>query len=158
MKKVLIFLAVIIVIFASIILLNNYSNKAVLGENNPYGTDDLHPETIKLLKDSNYQNVILPDELAKSLNNGEDKTIYFFSPLCSFCKQTTPIVVPLAEELGVNLELYNMLEFEQGWNDYNIKGTPTIIHFKDGQEVARISSLQDKEVFEHWFNDYVIQN
>ncbi len=34
---------------------------------------------------------------------------------------------------------------------YNIQGTPTIIHFKDGKEVSRISGEQSKEKFKEWF-------
>ena len=58
--------------------------------------------------------------------------------IVTICKEATPILTPLAEELGIDLVQYNLLEFEQGWDDYDIEGTPTIVQFKDGKEVARI--------------------
>ena len=35
-----------------------------------------------------------------------------------YCKEATPILTPMAEELGIDLVQYNLLEFKQGWNDY----------------------------------------
>lgn len=36
------------------------------------------------------------------------------------------------------------------WDEYKIKGTPTIIHFKDGKEVSRISGEQPKDKLKEW--------
>ncbi len=104
----------------------------------PYGDKRLNPATAELLNDPLYQNIILPDELAQRLARKEEVYVYFFSPLCPHCKSTTPVVVPIAKELGIDLKMYNVLEFEQGWTDYNIKGTPTIVHFVDGEEKDRL--------------------
>lgn len=155
MKKVLIFLGIIVLIFASILILNNVNNQKLL-KDNPYGTNDLEQATIDQLDDPNYQNIILPDELNASLANEENKTVYFFSPLCSYCKQTTPIIVPLAEEMGVELELYNILEFNQESAKYNVTKTPTLIYFENGKEVQRFEGAADKQFFENWFNSYVL--
>lgn len=154
MKKVLIFLAIIIVIFAGLAVLTNMQNEEKVAEDNKYQKDSLHPETIALLDDPNYQNIILPESLEEKLNNKEDATIYFFSPTCSHCQRTTPVVAPLAEEMGVDLMLFNLLEFDNGWNQYNISETPTIVQYKNGEEVERIVGYKEKEVFEEWFNTY----
>lgn len=154
MKKVLIFLAIIIVIFAGLAVLTNMQNEEKVAEDNKYQKDSLHPETIALLDDPNYQNIILPESLEEKLNNKEDATIYFFSPTCSHCQRTTPVVAPLAEEMGVDLMLFNLLEFDNGWNKYNISETPTIVQYKNGEEVERIVGYKEKEVFEEWFNTY----
>ena len=63
MKKVLIFLGIIIVLFASLAFLTNRQNSEKVSEDNPYGKSSLQPETVALLDDENYQNIILPDEL-----------------------------------------------------------------------------------------------
>ena len=63
----------------------------------------------------------------------------------------------MAEELGIDLVQYNLLEFEQGWDDYNIESTPTIVQFKDGKEVARIVGLQEEDVYRRWLTDNRVQ-
>jgi thiol-disulfide isomerase/thioredoxin len=164
MKKVIIFIAVIVVLFASIGIITSMQNKEKV-EGNPFNKDDLHPETIKILDDPNYQNNILPEDLEQKLNDGEDVTVYFYASDCPHCKVTTPVVAPLAEDLGIDLVQYNVLEFQQGWNDYAIEATPTIVHFKGGKEVARISGSQPEEItgvkpevtFESWFQEFVLK-
>lgn len=152
MKKVVIFLAIIVVLFAAVGILTKMQNEEKVAENNIYKKDKLHPETVDQLEDPNYQNIILPEDLKAKLDNKEDATVYFFSPTCSHCQRTTPIVAPLSKEMGVDLVQYNLLEFDQGWDDYGVNETPTIVQYKDGKEVERIVGYQDKEVFEEWFN------
>ncbi|MFP3340137.1 thioredoxin family protein, partial [Micrococcus sp. SIMBA_131] len=54
------------------------------------------------------------------------------------------------EDMDIDLKKYNVLEFEQGWNDYQIESTPTLVRFKDGKEVDRIVGTQTEETFKHW--------
>ena len=153
MKKVLIFLGIIILLFGSLAYLTNRQNSEKVSEDNPYKKSSLHPETVALLDDENYQNIILPDELDQKLADQSDTTVYFFQSTCGYCKQATPILSPLAEELGIDLVQYNLLEFEQGWDDYAIEATPTIVQYKDGKEVARISNLRDEAEYRQWFTE-----
>lgn len=152
MKKVIIFLVIIVGLFAALFFVNKAQNEEK-AEGNPFGKESLHPETVKQLKDPNYQNIITPDELEKVIKNGEDATVYFYSPTCPHCVRTTPIVSPLAKEMDVNLVQFNLLEFEEGWNTYGIESTPTIIQYKDGKEVNRIVGYQEEPVFKQWFNE-----
>ncbi|EIJ82012.1 thioredoxin-like protein [Bacillus methanolicus PB1] len=154
MKKVIIFLAIIIALFAGVAILNNMQQKEKVSADNPYRKDSLHPETVKQLDDPNYQNIILPEELEKKLEAKEDVTVYFFSPTCPHCQKATPIVTPLSKKMGIDLFLFNLLEFEDGWDDYGITETPTIVQYKDGKETARITGYNEKSVFEEWFNKY----
>ena len=150
MKKVIIFLVIIVVLFGGMAFLN-YAQNADKLKDNPYGTDNLEQSTIDLIGDPLYDNIILPDELEEKLANKEDVTVYFFSPECVHCQATTPIIDPMTEEMGIDLVKYNILEFEEGWNDYAIEATPTIIHFKDGKEYQRITGAYDEEAFRNWF-------
>lgn len=156
MKKVLIFAGIVFLLFGLLVFATNYQNKQKLAgvENNPYNKTDLDPATIELLDDPNYQNIILPEELEQKLENGEDAIVYFFSSTCSFCKQATPILMPVAEEVGVEIVQYNLLEFQQGWNDYSIQATPTLVKYKGGKEVERVEGLQEggfyKAVLTKW--------
>lgn len=153
MKKVIIFLAIVIALFVAVGFLTKMQNEEKVSEDNIYKKDTLHPETIAQLDDPHYQNIILPNELEEKLNNNEDVTVYFFSPTCPHCVRTTPIVAPLSEEMGIDLVQFNLLEFEDGWDDYRITETPTIVQYRDGKETERITGFQEKEVFEEWFNE-----
>jgi thioredoxin 1 len=146
MKKIIIFGAIILVLFGALAFMTTYQNNQK-AEGNVYGKSDLDPATIDQLDDPNYQNIILPDELETKLENKEDTIVYFFSPLCDHCKATTPVLMPVADEVGVEIKQYNILEYEEGWNQYAITGTPTLVHYKDGKEVARVEGSNTEENF-----------
>ncbi|WP_203364111.1 thioredoxin family protein [Bacillus sp. REN10] len=154
MKKVIIFSSIILILFGGIVFLTKYQQNEA-SKDNPYGKDDLHPETIKQLDDPNYQNLIMPDELEKKLADGEDVTVYFFSPTCSHCVATTPILMPLAKEQKVDVKQYNVLEFEQGWDEFAIEATPTLIHFENGKEKARLEGSHSKAEYKQFFKENI---
>ncbi|WP_270182853.1 thioredoxin family protein [Alkalihalobacillus sp. CinArs1] len=149
MKKIIIFLGIIIVLFGALAFITSYSNSEK-SEDNPYGKDSLEQGTIDQLDDPLYQNQILPEELDEKLSNEEDVFVYFYSPDCVHCQNTSPVLVPLAEDMGIDLKKYNILEFEQGWNDYRIESTPTVVKFENGEEVDRIVGSQPEENFKTW--------
>ncbi|PLS17652.1 thiol reductase thioredoxin [Bacillus sp. M6-12] len=150
MKKIIIFLVVIIGLFAAIAIINNTQQKEK-SEDNPYGKDTLRASTVEQLDDPNYQNLILPDALKDKLDKEENVTVYFYSPECPHCIKTTPVVNPVAKEMNIDLVQYNLLEFEEGWDDYQIKSTPTIVHYEKGKEKARIVGSHKAEEFKDFF-------
>ena len=156
MKKLLIIGGAIAAVFILLIVLTNMSNDKKLADN-PYGTEDLEQETIDQLDDENYQNIILPDDLKAKVESGEPVTAYFFSPTCSHCKAMTPVLMPIVDKMDVDIVQYNILEFEQGWDDYQIEYTPTMVYFEDGQEVSRMVGNQPKENIEAFFNEVVLK-
>lgn len=157
MKKLIIFGVVIIALFVATAVLTNMAQTENVDEDNPYGKSKLDSETAALLDDPHYQNIITPDQLEEKLEAGEDVTVYFFSPTCQYCREATPRLMPLAEDMGVDVQQYNLLEFEDGWNEYNIEATPTLVHFEDGEEVGRIKGAAPNEQFEAFFNEYVVE-
>lgn len=158
-NKMLLIIGVIVILFVALYFVVDYKNTQKLtSADNPYGKDELAQETIDQLDDPLYQNQITPDALAEKLENGEDVTVYFYSPTCVYCRQTTPVLVPVAEELGIDLKKLNLLEFEESWDTYNIEGTPTLIHFENGEEVDRISGEQSEDVFREFLAPFVATN
>lgn len=156
MKKLAIFGGVIVAAFVLIIILTNMSNSEKLA-NNPYDTDNLEQSTIDLLDDENYQNIILPDALTEKIQSGEPTTVYFFSPECQYCKEMTPVLMPLADQEEVEIVQYNVLEYDQAWQDFAIEATPTLIHFENGQEEMRaVGALPEEEILR--FFDEVVKN
>lgn len=158
MKKVIIYLGVIIILFVAVGLITKMQNEEKVSEKNPNEKDTLQPETAAQVDDSNYQNLILPDELEKKMKNKEDVTVYFYSPTCGYCNKTTPIVAPLAKDMNINLVQYNLLEYDTGWNDYEIESIPTIVQYRDGEEVNRIVGYSEKNIFEKWFTENTIND
>lgn len=154
MKKLLIIAGIVVVVFAGIIFLTNQANNEKMADN-PYDTEDLEQATIDQLDDENYQNIVVPADLEEQIASGEPTTVYFFSPTCQYCQQTTPVLMPVAEDMDVDVLQYNLLEYEQGWQQYMIEATPTLIHYDNGEEVSRWVGAQPKENIEQFFTDVV---
>lgn len=155
-NKMFMIIGAVIILFVALYFVVDYKNKQAIDiSGNPYGKDNLNQETIDQLDDPLYQNQITPDDLDEKINNGEEVTVYFYSPTCIHCQRTTPVLVPLAEELNVDIKKLNLLEFEDKWDAYAIEGTPTLIHYADGEEVDRISGEQSEEVLRSFLTDNV---
>ncbi|MFD0695833.1 thioredoxin family protein [Paenibacillus sp. GCM10027628] len=165
MKKLLIYLGIVVILFGGLYFVNQQSNKSADYPYNPYGVSvsKLHPETVKQLNDPNYQNVILPKDLDQKLKNKESFFQYFYSSTCPHCKVTTPVLVPMEKELGIDVKEFNLQEFNDGWQKYNIESTPTLVYYKNGVEVDRIvggvpegnAAVGNKpEIFKAFFEKY----
>lgn len=154
-NKMFLIIGAVVVLFVGLVVINNMKNeKKVADEGNPYGDMKLHQETIDQLDDPLYQNIILPEDLDRELKNKEDMTVYFFSPTCIHCIEATPVVVPLVEELDIDLKKVNMLEFGD-MAYYNLEGTPTIIHYENGEEVVRFEGSAEESEYRAFFEEYV---
>jgi thiol-disulfide isomerase/thioredoxin len=152
MKKVIIFTAIVALLFGVMVYLSNANSTNI--EGNIFGKDTLHRATLAQLDNPNYQNIILPKELEAMRANGESVFVYFYSPECQFCRATSPIVVPYAEELGIDLKLYNVLEFPEAFQQYSVRGTPEFVYFKNGEAITpRIHGALTEEhklLFKDW--------
>ncbi|MEB3100214.1 thioredoxin family protein [Ferviditalea candida] len=148
MKKLLIYLSVIVVLFAVLFVLNRTSTTTADNADNVYGikASKLHPETREQLDNPNYQNIILPEQLKTELGKKGGLFVYFFSPTCPHCKLTTPVLMPIAKEMNVDVKQFNLLEFPEGWQEYNIEYTPTLVYYKDGKEIKRTQIVDGKQV------------
>ena len=137
-KMIYVYLGIILLLFGGIFALNSVETKEA--KNNVYGIDssELNPATRKQLKDPNYQNIILPAEFDKKVADKEDFFVYLFSPTCGYCQQTTPVLMPLANEMSIDLAQLNLLEFKSYQQKLNVNYTPTLAYYKDGVEVDRM--------------------
>ncbi|WHT85450.1 thioredoxin family protein [Bacillus cereus] len=134
MKKMLIFGGIIIVLFAAIFVVTQMEKKNASTDEKGY-----------------YSNKISLEDLNKNIEDKKEQTIYFYQTSCVHCQKVSPIVVPLAKDLNVDMKVIDIENLNEPWDKYNIQGTPTIIHFKDGKEVSRISGEQSKDKFKEWF-------
>jgi len=127
-------IGIVVLLFVALYVLNQSNRSELYGK----PVSELNAATRELLKDPNYQNIILPGELDDRIESGESMFVYFFASTCNFCRETTPILMPLAEELGIDLPQFNLVEFQEYYRKYNIIYTPTLAYFENGEEVARI--------------------
>lgn len=150
---------IVIAAFAALYFLNNSSNKEkTSSSSNLYGKTDLAQSTIDILNDKNYQNIILPVDLEKKISSGDKVMVYFFKSDCIHCKKMTPILMPLAKDMGIHIDQFNLLEFDQGWDQYSIEGTPTLVYYKDGKEQLRVVGEQSKETYKEFFEATILKD
>ena len=132
-NKMLAIVGVIVVLFIALYFVNNYKKS---------GDEDL------------YDNQVKPEELREKVDKGEPVTVYFYRPDCVHCQRTTPILVPLTREMGVDMKKMNLKDYEAQWEEYDIEGTPTLVHFDDGEEVARMVGENSEEDFSVFLEEY----
>jgi thiol-disulfide isomerase/thioredoxin len=157
-KKLAIIIGVIVILFGALYFALDYRNQQALDGDNPYGTEDLDQATIDQLGDPLYDNQALPDELHEQVESGEPTTVYFYSPDCVYCQQTTPYLVPLAEDMNVDLKKLNLLEFTEEAAPFGIRSTPTVIHYDNGEEIARLEGQKEEGQYESFFNEFVLSS
>jgi thioredoxin 1 len=137
MKKLIIYLSIIVVLFGGLYALNVAANGST---DNPYGIREgkLSPQTRAQFDNPNYQNIILPEQLESKLKDDYSGFVFFFSPTCPHCAATVPLLQPIVDELAIDMPMFNLLEFPEGWNKYKIESTPTLVYYDKGTEVDRI--------------------
>ena len=83
------------------------------------------------------------------INSSVPFIAYFWAKWCGPCKALGPIIEELAEEYEgkANFCKLNIEENEDLTRKYRIMGVPTIIYFKNGRIVDRVTGLLSKEEY-----------
>jgi thioredoxin-like negative regulator of GroEL len=144
MKKMLIFGGIIIALFAAIFAVTQMEEKSAST------SQKIDNATSQPDGPDYYTNKISLSDLQKNLKEKKEQTVYFYQTSCVHCQKLSPIVVPMAKDLNVDMKVMDIEKLDAPWDEYKIKGTPTIIHFKDGKEVSRISGEQSKDKLKEW--------
>ncbi|MBJ7996345.1 thioredoxin family protein [Bacillus mycoides] len=144
MKKMLIFGGIIIALFAAIFAVTQMEEKSAST------SQKIDNTTSQPDGPDYYTNKISLSDLQKNLKEKKEQTVYFYQTSCVHCQKLSPIVVPMAKDLNVDMKVMDIEKLDAPWDEYKIKGTPTIIHFKDGKEVSRISGEQSKDKLKEW--------
>lgn len=81
------------------------------------------------------------------LDAGGTVLVDFWAPWCGPCRMQTPILEKLAQS-GVGAKIVKVNTDENGdiANTYGINSIPTLIIFKNGQEVERMVGVQPENV------------
>ena len=104
-------------------------------------------ENVKFVTDRSFETEVLKSELPVLLD--------FTATWCGPCKALTPIIDQIATEYGGRLKVAK-LDIDDSPDvpaRFSIRGVPTVILFKNGQEVGRQVGLAPKPklvaMFEH---------
>lgn len=100
--------------------------------------DEKVAENIVKLNAENYEQEVL--------NANKPVLIDFWAPWCGPCRMLTPIIEEIANEYEGKAKIckFNTDENQQFVSQFGIRGIPTMIIFKDGQEVKRLVGLRQK--------------
>ncbi len=91
------------------------------------------------VNESNFQQEVLESPITVLVD--------FWAPWCMPCLMITPIVKQLAEDNQGKLKICKLNTDENQYiaAQYGIRGIPTLIIFKDGQEADRIVGVAPKQ-------------
>ena len=70
-----------------------------------------------------------------------------WAPWCGPCRTLTPIIEKVSEEKAVKLIKVNADESGDLASSFGVRGIPTVIFFKNGQEVDRIVGLKQADSY-----------
>jgi thioredoxin 1 len=81
--------------------------------------------------------------------------VQYFATWCGPCKMLKPVLEQLSTEMNetkfyrVDIDLFRNQAIEAG-----IRSVPTVVLYKDGEEVDRQSGYQPKERIQAWMNQF----
>ena len=86
----------------------------------------------------------------------------FWADWCAPCRALSPHLERVVEELGGQVRLAK-LEVDEGENmrqagHYKVRGFPTVILFREGQELARFSGARSRYQIREWLLPHLISN
>lgn len=131
MKKILVFSSIVILIFVGLFFIQKQQT----------GGNDLYKDQVSL------------NQLTKEIKKNESQFVYFYQEDCVHCKKVSPIVIPMAKDLNIDLRIIDLKKHPDGWDRFKIKGTPTLVYFNSEKEVDRLVGEQEKETFKNWFEE-----
>lgn len=84
------------------------------------------------------------------------KLVDLWAPWCGSCKMISPTVDTLASEYQGELEVLKIdIDEEEGITEkLDVMSIPTLILFKDGKEVDRLTGFKPKEVMENMIKEH----
>ncbi len=79
----------------------------------------------------------------------------FFATWCAPCQMLAPVLVELEKKYGDEVEFYkvNIDESEDAAIRYGVSSVPTLIFFKNGEEIDRQVGFADEDELSNWIEE-----
>ncbi|MDR2432917.1 MAG: thioredoxin [Puniceicoccales bacterium] len=86
------------------------------------------------------------DSFEETINQSKGVVIDFWAPWCGPCRALAPILAQVEEEIAANVVIakVNVDECQKLAEKFGIQSIPTIIFFKNGEEVNRMVGMKTK--------------
>jgi len=99
------------------------------------------------VNDNNFEKVVVQSELPVLVD--------FWAPWCGPCRMVGPIVEELAQDNQGRLQVakLNVDENRMLSERFNVRSIPTLVFFKNGQEIKRIVGAQGKAQLQKIINE-----
>ncbi len=94
---------------------------------------------------------VTTDSLAGIINSRKPVLVDFWAPWCGPCRALAPVVDQVADELAdkISVAKCNVDDNQDIAMEYGVMSIPTLIIFKDGEEVARtVGSMPKAKLIE----------
>ena len=101
------------------------------------------------VKDAEFENEVL--------NADKPVVVDFWAEWCGPCKQLSPVVDELADEMKDSIKVVkiNIDEAPEAPTKYGVRGVPTLMIFKDGQVVDTRVGGMPKSQLQEWIEGQV---
>ncbi len=87
-------------------------------------------------------------------NSGDTWVVDFWAEWCGPCKKLAPRYEEASEEIeSVNFGKVDMEENQQIGTSEGVRALPTLVIYRDGEEVARKSGLMKKDELKNWITE-----
>lgn len=79
----------------------------------------------------------------------------FFATWCAPCQMLAPVLIELDKKYGDEVEFYkvNIDESEDSAIRYGVSSVPTLIFFKNGEEIDRQVGFADEDELSNWIEE-----
>ncbi|MFB2350828.1 thioredoxin family protein [Priestia megaterium] len=104
-------------------------------------------------KEDLYSTQTSPAQLKKDIEKKGDVFAYYYQINCVHCQKVSPYLIPLGKKQNIEFEILNLEKYKKGWEEFRILQTPTLVHYKDGQEVNRITGEHSEKDYKSFFKN-----
>ena len=89
------------------------------------------------------------------LKNEGVVVVDFFATWCAPCQMLAPVLIELEKKYGDEVEFYkvNIDESEDAAIRYGVSSVPTLIFFKNGEEIDRQVGFADEDELSNWIEE-----